>query len=353
MDKLLDISGASLPVRLLWFLGLSLAGWVISLFLIAFWEKLILPLVSKTRSSLDDHLSKNIHKPVLRLMILGFVYLAAKLAVTPIKNKYVKVLDDIIYIFLVWLIAGLLNGIIRSLTDWYLQDIASRTDTSLDDTLFPILKKAGAAVVYFIAATIVLSRLNVNVTGFLATAGVASLAIAFGAQETLSNIVAGVSILLDRSLHVGERIELKDGLTGDVLEIGLRSTKILSPDKRLIIVPNKEIAGSRLINWTQPNPHTQLKFKIGVAMDSDLEKVKAVISEVCSRDEIALKKEPVQVFCTDFGPYFIEFTVICVIKNYRDLFEVKDKIFMNLSKRFREERIELPYPRQEVSILQK
>ena len=226
------------------------------------------------------------------------------------------------------------DAIFKSFIDWYIQDFASKTESLLDDTLFPVLRKAGAVVIYFIAATIILGQFKVNLTGFLATAGVASLAIAFGAQETLANVISGISILIDRSIHIGERVELKDGLVGDVVEIGLRSTRIMSLDQRLIIVPNKEIASNRLINWSQPDASTKIKLKIGVAMDEDLGRVKKIILDICTKENALSKKAAPAVVCTGFGPYFIEMLIVATVDDCRTAGGATDKLVVGLQEAF-------------------
>lgn len=354
MSQLAFIETLPLYQKLLWFVGLSIVGWLISMLLALFWEKGLAPLTAKVDSSLDDHLVKNTNKPVMRLLLLGSIYLAGKLTIAtiPEAKTFLSIFGNIVYVFLILIMADFAHGLLRSFIDWYLEDIASKTESHLDDTLFPVFRKAGMVVIYFVAATVILGQYKVNLTGFLATAGVASLAIAFGAQETLSNVIAGISLLVDRSFHVGERIELKDGLIGDVVDIGLRSTKILSPEKRLIIVPNKEIAGSRLINYSQPDSSSKLKLKVSVGINEDLAKVKRVISEVCN--EISyIKGQPVVILNTGFGPYSIDLLIIAEIGNYRDAGLATDVLVEKLQQAFIRENIQLPYPQQYIEVRQR
>ncbi len=353
MSQLKFIESLPFFQKFLWFLGLSVFGWIMSKLITMVWEKMLLPLTAKVNSSLDDHLAKNTHKPVTRLMVLGSIYIAAKLTIATIPEvkTFVGVFGNVIYVLLMLIIADLVNGVFRSFIDWYLDDIASKTESHLDDTLFPIFRKAGMIIIYFVAATVILGQFKVNLTGFLATAGVASLAIAFGAQETLSNVIAGISLLVDRSFHVGERIELKDGLIGDVIDIGLRSTRILSLEKRLIIVPNKEIAGSRLINLSQPDSSSKIKLKVGVGMNEDLPKVKRVITEVC--DEISYTKgQPLVILNTGFGPYSIDLLIIAEIRDFRDGGIAVDLMVEKLQQAFIRENIQLPFPQQYIEFKQ-
>ncbi|HBE80477.1 MAG TPA: hypothetical protein DDW65_22240 [Firmicutes bacterium] len=352
MHNLALFQNLTFPEKLLWFIGLSFAGWVLTKLILLIWIKLIMPFALKTESSLDDHLAKNLYKPVSRLMVLGSIYLAANLTIASAKEAmaYVDPVENVLYLVLVLLLAMLVDAVFKSLINWYIQDISSKTDSLLDDTLFPIIRKAGAVIIYFIATTVILGQFKVNLTGFLATAGVASLAIAFGAQETLANVISGISILIDRSLHVGERVELRDGLIGDVLEIGLRSTRIMSLDKRLIIVPNKELAGNRLINWSQPDTATNIKLKIGVAVDEDLERLKKIILAVCAKEPMLSKKTPAAVVCTGFGPYYIEMLIIATVDDCRTGGSATDKLVIGLQEAFKHEKVSMPFPMQQIML---
>lgn len=340
--------------RILWFIGISLAGWLLSKLVIVIWEKWILPITNKTESTLDDHLAKNLHKPFVRLLTLGSVFLAAHITIKSAYEvkSYIRTAENILYLILILFVASLVNSILKSFSDWYLQDIAPKTESTLDNTLFPVLRKTGTVIIYFIAATIILAQFKVNLTGLVATAGVASLAIAFGAQNALADIIAGISIILDRSFHVGDRIELKDGLIGDVTEIGLRSTRILSFDQRLIIVPNREVAGSRIINWSQPNLSTNIKLKIGVAMEEDLERVKQIILAVCANEETVSRKTPASVICTGFGPYYIELLIVATVDDCHDTGKAIDQLVVKIQDAFKKEKIKLPLPLQHIQMQQ-
>lgn len=353
MSQLSFIETLPFYQKLIWFFGLSVLGWILSKLITLVWEKALIPLTAKVNSSLDDHLAKNTRKPVTRLMLIGSVYLAVKLtiATVPEFKNFVSSFGNLIYVLLVIIVAGLVNGVLRSFIDWYMDDIASKTESQLDDTLFPIFRKAGMIIIYFLAATVILGQFKVNLTGFLATAGVASLAVAFGAQETLSNVIAGISLLVDRSYHIGERIELKDGLIGDVVDIGLRSTRIMSLDKRLIIVPNKEIAGSRLINLSQPDSSSKIKLAVGVGMSEDLAKVKRVITEVCN-DISYTKGQPLVILNTGFGPYSIDLLIIAEIQDFRNAGLTVDLLVEKLQQAFIRENIQLPFPQQYIEFKQ-
>ena len=148
----------------------------------------------------------------------------------------------------------LVNALINAALDWYLHELAGRTDGTWDRELMPMIKKGVSAVVGFFALSIVLELFGISVSALIATAGVASAAIALASQDTLSNMLGGLAILIDRPFRVGDWIELTDGKVGVVVEIGLRTTRIRQFDGTALVVPNKDMANTRVINYALPSP---------------------------------------------------------------------------------------------------
>ncbi len=135
--------------------------------------------------------------------------------------------------------------------------MATRTATSLDDEFLPLLKKISVLLVWLIVILITLSRFGINTNGLIAALGVSSLAIALAAQDTISNIIAGFLIIVDRPYRINDTIKLPSGEKVKVLEIGLRRSKFMSEDKAIIIVPNLELSKSKIVNYTYGKETTE------------------------------------------------------------------------------------------------
>jgi len=243
-----------------------------------------------------------------------------------------------------------LNLVLRTVIDWYLHNIARRTQTALDDLFLPLLRKVLVVVVYFLAFTIILSHFEINVTGLIATAGVASLAIALAAQDTLGNMLAGFMILTDRPFREGDRIELNNGMRGDVLHIGLRSTKILSREGKYVVIPNKDLANGQVINHVLPDPKMRLRIPVGVAYGTDMRKVKAIIRSILDENPRVLKDPPPRIYFTEFGESSLNLLIRCWIEDARDQWPVTDEINMAIKDRFEAEGIEIPFPQRDIHI---
>ena len=134
--------------------------------------------------------------------------------------------------------------------DWYRQNVASRTKTTLDEQFVPLFAKLTHVILWVTALIILLSRFGININALIATLGVGSLAIALAAQDTIANLIAGFLIMVDRPFKIGDRIKLPTGEMVEVLEIGTRRSKFLSEDKAIIIVPNLDLSKKKIVNYT-------------------------------------------------------------------------------------------------------
>lgn len=134
--------------------------------------------------------------------------------------------------------------------DWYRQNVASRTKTTLDEQFVPLFAKLTHVILWVIALIILLSHFGININALVATLGVGSLAIALAAQDTIANLIAGFLIMVDRPFKIGDRIKLPTGEMVEVLEIGTRRSKFLSEDKAIIIVPNLDLSKKKIVNYT-------------------------------------------------------------------------------------------------------
>jgi MscS family membrane protein len=229
--------------------------------------------------------------------------------------------------------------------------VAPKTDSRLDDTALPLLNRIVRGLVVGLGILIALTFLGINITPILAGAGVMGLGVSLAAKDTLSNLIAGLLLIIDRPFQVGDRIELwnaptETGSWGDVIEIGLRATKIRNPDNLIIVVPNNEIMRRDIINYTASGPHIRLRIPIGIAYNADAEKAKALIIEVAkSTDGVKPTPEPV-VITRKFGESSIDLELRVWIREARDRRAIGDAIGDRVKKKFDEHGIEIPFPRR-------
>jgi small-conductance mechanosensitive channel len=239
-----------------------------------------------------------------------------------------------------------------------LQLLPDRLDlqhTKIDDIVFDLLNRFAGALIYALACILALDKLGVNVMPFIAGAGVAGIAIGFAAKDTLSNLIAGILLIVDRPFEVGDRIELwqtpKNSATwGDVIDIGLRATKIRTTDNIVIIIPNNEIMLRDIINYTAIDSKIRVRVNIGVAYDADLKKAKKLILEVVESMQWAAKEPPPVVVVNNFGESSVDLQLRVWIENARKRIHTISYVTDHVKEVFDREGIEIPYPKRDIQI---
>ena len=241
----------------------------------------------------------------------------------------------------------------------YLQSrLAHKTDTKVDDILFDLLIRFSNFIIYTVAFVIALDLLGINVVPFVAGAGVAGVAIGFASKDTLSNLIAGILLIIDRPFEVGDRIEVWNAPSGsstwgDVIDIGLRATKIKTTDNIIIIIPNNEIMLRDIINYTIISEKIRVRINVGIAYDADLQKAKKAILKVANQTEWVLDDPPPKVVVRNFGESSVDLQLRVWIHDARRRMDTISYITDNVKEAFDIEGIEIPYPRREIYITQK
>jgi small-conductance mechanosensitive channel len=217
-----------------------------------------------------------------------------------------------------------------------------------------LLNKLVSVIVFIIALIFILDFLNIDITPFLATVGFGALAVGLALQSTLSNFFAGLHLISDRPIEVGDFIELSEDINGIVEDIGWRSTRIRTLPDNLLIIPNGKLAESNIVNFSKPKQDLSIWIPCGVAYESDLEKVERVTLEVARKTQ-----QTVEGAVKDFNPLFrfrefgdsnINFIAILRVSEPLKRFVVRNEFIKALKKRFDEEGIEISWPIQKIYI---
>jgi small-conductance mechanosensitive channel len=263
-------------------------------------------------------------------------------AVPDLPKKWVKYSDAIL--ILLFVLAGYL------FVDRLMMEILRRYSKKVDfiSSSAGVIKTLYRAIILGFVFLIVLDRLKITITPFLASLGIGGLVVALALQDTLSNFFSGIYIFFDKPIRIGDYIMLESGREGYVTQIGWRNTRIRMLPNNIVIVPNTKLVSSQITNFYLPETEMAVLVQVGVSYQSDLEKVEKVTievaKEVLQEVEGGVKEfEPFIRYHT-FSDFSINFTVILRAKEYVDKYLITHEFIKRLHKRYQLEGIEIPFP---------
>ena len=204
--------------------------------------------------------------------------------------------------------------------------------------------------VYTIVLVIALESSGINVSVLLAGSAALLVGIGLGLQTLFQDIMSGIFILVDKSLHVNDIIEIEDKV-GKADEIRLRTTRAITIDDKVLIIPNHKFLTNSLFNWTQNGIQTTEGVEVGVAYGSDVELVKDILIDVASAHPKVLKSTVPKVLFTNFGESSLQFKLLFVINNSYEHLTIKSDLRFAIDKKFRENKIVIPFPQRDIHLI--
>lgn len=211
------------------------------------------------------------------------------------------------------------------------------------------------AVVFTLGGLLILGMLGISVTPFVAALGVGGLAVGLALQDTLGNLFAGVHILVEKPVRVGDYVKLDSGQEGYVTDIGWRTTRIRMLPNNMVIVPNAKLAQSIVINYYLPEQRMALLIPISVSYASDPEQVEKILVEEATRAAgevpgLLADPPPFVRFIPGFGESSLDFTLICQVREFVDQYLAQHELRKRIFRRFHAEGIEIPFPQRVVHV---
>lgn len=309
--------------------------------------KFVIKLTKNTKTTLDDKILEAIKTPIFFIIVLVGIYFA--LIQLNILSKYLAIIEKTYAALYILIAAILITRIINAIIKWYAEEFAIKTETKLDTEFLPIIRKVIIGFIYASAIIILLKEIfNVEIGPLLAGLGIAGLAVALALQQTLTDFFAGVQIVADRAIKIGNYVELENGIKGYIEDIGWRTTKIKKIDNNMVVIPNSKLAQSIVTNYYAPEKEMSIAIPCGVSYDSDLEKVEKVTIEVAKEIQQnvpgAIKNFEPFIRYNNFGDSNIEFSVILRVNTFVDRYLVTHEFIKKLKKRYDEEGIEISFP---------
>jgi MscS family membrane protein len=343
------------------FLGLQVADWInlaISLLLVVLTLTLIAGVIffilksiaRRTATPYDDIYLDSI-RPYLR-WLFGVIILYIATIRLQFLSPFIKHwLVQFYYVLIVGLIGIGLWKLVDVLILWYQEKGKDQGERGSKEAVLLLGEHAVRTLIILVGLIMILDRLGFNISALLATIGIGGLALSLAAKDTIANMISGVIILIDQPFRVGDRIEIQELKTwGDVVSIGLRSTRIRTLDNRMVIVPNSGISNNQVVNYTYPDPRYRIQTEIGVAYGTDLRVVRQVITDALRGVEGVLADKPVDVLFLEFGDSDMVLRVRWWIESYIDARRSTDRVNEAMYTALAQASIELPNPQMTVEL---
>ena len=241
-----------------------------------------------------------------------------------------------------------LVGVLSRGIDWYLENLASHTQQVIDVKLIPLLRRGAVALIYGIGGLLILDLLGISISPLIAGLGLGGLAVALAIQPTLANLFAGTYVMTEGVVSSGDYVDLEGSISGYVVEVGWRSTRIRTWSNNLVVVPNSKFAETIITNYQRPTPPVNVHLSCGVSYDSDLYRVEQVCRQVM--DEV-LETSPSGVkeyggwFGFDkFGDSNVNFWLFVQAKDRLAAYDLETALIKHLHQSFKKEGIVINYP---------
>ena len=276
--------------------------------------------------------------PISLCLIIGLYW---SISLIDFIQSFVKLFS---YILFAVIILSITRVIARTVSGFVDMQIAKSRDLPRTTLLNAIVN----VIIYAMGILVILQYYGISIAPILTALGVGGMAVALALQETLANIFSGLHLILSKQLRLGDYIKLSSNEEGRVTDITWRFTTITPVgDGNMVVIPNQKIASAIITNYSLPRKDIIIKIPIGVAYNSDLEQVERVTLEVATKVLEEVDQEidiaPAVRFHT-FGESSIDFNVILHSSNFDHQFILKHEFIKALTKRYREEGIEIPFP---------
>lgn len=202
----------------------------------------------------------------------------------------------------------------------------------------------------FIGSIVIIQTAGIDMSSLSLLAGALGVGIGFGLQNITDNFISGIIILFEKPIKVGDRIVVGE-TEGDVINISVRATTILTNENVSIIVPNSEFISSRVINWSHNDRNIRFDIPVGVSYSEDPAAVKKVLLEVASTNDHVLKHPQPFVFFDEFADSSLNFTLAVWTSTHTDKpRRLKTELYFEIFEKFKEKGIEIPFPQRDVYI---
>ncbi|MEW8233902.1 MAG: mechanosensitive ion channel domain-containing protein [Candidatus Thiodiazotropha endolucinida] len=316
-------------------------------------EWIVIPLVrrltSHTSTHIDDLIVQYLRSPLFwSLALIGIVASSSMVGIEEsVRSALVSFVLSVL--ILLWMLFAV------RISKLLLSEASRRAkpNAMVRPQTLPLFTNIAAITIIIFAVYFMFQSWHVDMTAWLASAGIAGIAIGFAAKDTLANLFSGVFIMADSPYKIGDYVVLDDGggIRGKVTHIGIRSTRLLTRDDVEVTIPNSIMGNSKVVNESG-GPHVKYRIRVavGVAYGSDIDQVRDVLMSVARESETVCDQPEPRVRFRAFGASSLDFELLCWVDNPELRGRVLDALNSAVYKRFLVEGIEIPFAKQDLYI---
>ncbi len=299
----------------------------------------------RSESQLDNLIIRAVKIPSIFWCLAIGLYLGVD--VSEYSGKYLKYIHESINILLIFSITAAAATLIGRIFNHYVQ----KSDIPIPTT--GLVNGILRSIIWVVGLIIILNFLGIPITPMITALGVGGLAVALALQDTLANLFAGVHIMMEKSIRVGDFVKLESGQEGYVEDITWRTTRVRMLPNNMVIIPNHKFSQSIVTNYYLPEKRMSLLIPVSVSYQADPEKVEAVLIDVAKQavgeiPGLLGDPEPFVRFIPGFGDSSLDFTLICQVQEFVDQYLAQHELRKRIFKRLKNEGLEIPFPHRTV-----
>ena len=299
--------------------------------------------LSQSKSGLDEVIAQELRLPLYATTVLGAVYFSTGL-VAELSTPFGQVQVIVARLAVTGIVVAWTYGAIRIGR----RGLEVVREGGTQYQFAPILKNVWTFTVVIAAAVTLVSVWGVNLTPLLAAGGIVGIVVGIAAQDTISNFIGGISLFFDNTYKLGDFVLLESGERGTVVDIGIRSTTVLTPDYVLVTIPNSVLNTAQVINQSAPKRRMRIRVDVRVPYDADLDVAEACMFEAAAAADSVLESPSPQVRIQQYADRGIEYELHVHISSPLRQPQARHEVYRALNAAFGREGIEPPYQGREV-----
>lgn len=323
-------------------LVIVVAFFVLALIITFIYSSVLKRLCAKTKTQKDDMLIDATERPLI--VFITIIGLKATTVALEMEGALAIGINDILSSAMISLFAYVLIKSVDLVVIRWGMSWLQKTRSQYSDTILPLIQKAINALIIVAALISILSVWGIEVTPFLAGLGIAGLAIGLALQDSLKDLISGISLIVDRTYKVGDKVKLDSGEVGNIHEITLRSTRIRTYDNNIIIIPNANMASSKIINYAQPLLNERGQVPFGVVYGSDINRTKEVALAAVTAVSAVLSDPAPTIEFLDLADYSLTFRALFWVETYGEKWDVERAVVQGIYEALNAAGIEFAFP---------